>query len=146
MIVPQIFPRSSHPRCDPSRRIRRVRLGRHLMAEARQVSRGTFVPAALFRNQLDQAAESPWMFPMAPSLFSEAEAVAAEARARPVPPEREQSFHPLHWSVLPRAVVHLPPSPWNLVACDADDAACWGDVCPRKAQTSALRALAGACG
>src|SRR4029077_11858281 len=118
--------------------------GRHPSAEARQASRGKFAQAALFRNQLDQAAESPWVFPMAPSLFSEREAVAAEVRARPALPGREQCFHPLLWSVLPRAVVHLPPSPWNLAQCDVGDAARLDDVCPRKAQPSALRLLVAA--
>src|ERR1039458_9239914 len=81
-----------------------------------------FAQAALFRNQLDRAAELPSTFPTAPLLFSEPEAGAALPVARAVLPRREQdSRSPLRCLLL-RAAESLPPSPWNLAP--SDDAAC----------------------
>src|SRR5208337_1631876 len=128
MIARQIFPRSLRPRCGPSRRIPRV-LRLRPRAEASPVSPGTSVQAALLRNQWDRAAESPQTFPMAPSLFAEAEAEVGtalpEPAARAVPPGQERDSGPPPCLPL-RAADRSSPSLRNPFL--SDDAACSGEA------------------
>src|SRR5271157_3525121 len=120
VIVPQIFPHSLRPRCGPSRRIRRVPPRPYPTAEASRVLPERFAQAALFRNQLDRAAELPSTFPMVLLLLSQVEAGAAlpVVPVRAVLPGREQDSRPPLRCLLLRGAESLPPSPWNLAPSD----------------------------